>query len=166
MILTDAQRIADEVRAALTPYCDRCEIAGSIRRRCPEVGDVEIVCIRAPRSLWRFVQAVECWPAVKGKPSGRYTQRRLPGGATLDLFMATPETWGLILAVRTGSARFSHEVLARGWCEAGYVSRGGTLRHRGGWCGLAEDGPPVPVREEADLFRLIGVRWVAPWERT
>ena len=35
---------------------------------------------------------------MKGEPTGKYTQRRLPEGLTLDLFMADANNWGLILA--------------------------------------------------------------------
>ncbi len=93
---------------------------------------------------------------MKGKATERYTQRRHPSGVLLDLFMATPENWGVIFAIRTGSSRFSHEVLARGWVRAGYHSQGGMLR-RG--------ERPIPVPEEQDLFALIGIPWVEPEER-
>lgn len=38
-------RAADALAAALAPYCERIEIAGSIRRRKPEPSDIEIVAI-------------------------------------------------------------------------------------------------------------------------
>lgn len=41
--LSDALAVAEEIRDALAPACERIEIAGSIRRRKPDVGDVEIV---------------------------------------------------------------------------------------------------------------------------
>ena len=78
----------------------------------------------------------------------------------LDLFMARRENWGLIFAIRTGSAAFSHSVLASGWCRAGFVSEGGMLRRA--TCGRATCRSPVPVREERELFELIGVKWVEP----
>jgi DNA polymerase/3'-5' exonuclease PolX len=44
-----ALAIAERTRAALAPYCDRIEIAGSIRRRNPSVKDIELVAI--PRQV-------------------------------------------------------------------------------------------------------------------
>lgn len=173
MLLTDAQPLADRIVADLAPYCEpgRCVVAGSVRRRKTEVGDIEVVCI--PRQVTadlfneatvvmpEFARAVDRWPAVKGLPSGRYTQRRLPEGIVLDLFMARPANWGLILAIRTGSARYSHEVLAAGWCRQGYHSVDGYL------CGIVNGlAQRIAVPEEADLFRLAGVPWVEPEARS
>ena len=166
MNLNQATEIAERIRTELAPFCERVEIAGSIRRRKPEVGDIEIVAI--PRIveaglLWSnpethpgFCIAVNRYQAIKGKPRGKYTQRLLPEGINLDLFMARPENWGLIFAIRTGSAEYSHRVLAAGWCQAGYHSMDGMLVK-----GLHK----IPVREERDLFNLIGLPWSDPWER-
>jgi DNA polymerase/3'-5' exonuclease PolX len=75
----------------------------------------------------------------------------------LDLFMVDSDGYGLQLAIRTGSARWSHEVLARAWVRAGYRSEGGLLRR--------SDGKVVPVRTESELFQLIGLPWVHPRDR-
>lgn len=166
-----AASVADRVRTELLPFCDRCEIAGSIRRRKERVKDIEVVCIpkqvivpslltgAIDQELYPhhdFVLMVNRWLKVKGKPTGKYTQRMLPEGIPLDLFMATPENWGLIFAIRTGSAEFSHQVLAKGWVRAGYRSEGGVLMR---------NGTPTFVREERDLFELLGIPWVEPEER-
>lgn len=43
--LAAARAIAEQVRKALAPACERIEIAGSVRRERPEVHDIEIVAI-------------------------------------------------------------------------------------------------------------------------
>ena len=55
-----AVAIAEEVRALLAPACERLEVAGSIRRRRPDVGDVELVAVpkTAPARLDLFGTAV------------------------------------------------------------------------------------------------------------
>jgi DNA polymerase/3'-5' exonuclease PolX len=173
MTLTEATPIADAIVRLLTPHCDRIAIAGSVRRRKATVGDIEIVCIpstyRPPdlfstcdfgetrRSQDWIRAAYQIGRVTKGHPiDGRYIQFDRDG-VQVDLFTATAENWGLILAIRTGSAAFSHTVLARGWVRNGYTSEGGMLR-RG--------AETVPVREEADLFRLAGVAWVEPEGRS
>jgi hypothetical protein len=125
--LARAEIIAEATRAALAPYCDRIAIAGSVRRRRPMVGDLEMVC--TPKVILTGLfgdelitdphccAVVNQWPAVKGKPEGKYTQRRLPDGIMLDLFMADVENWGLIVASRTGSADLSRHILATGWVQ-------------------------------------------------
>ena len=109
MKLEQAQQIANKVKFSLSLYCSRIEIAGSTRRKCPEVRDIEIVCI--PRCLEGFCSIINSWTKVKGEPTGKYTQRILPEGIKLDIFIANPDNWGLIFAGRTGSATFSHKVL-------------------------------------------------------
>jgi DNA polymerase/3'-5' exonuclease PolX len=45
--------IAGRIVEALRPYCERIEIAGSLRREKPMVGDIEIVAIpRRPVDLF------------------------------------------------------------------------------------------------------------------
>lgn len=162
MILQEARALADQIVVQMTPYTDRCEIAGSVRRGKPEVKDIEIVCIpkktnRGTRDISFAIQIHNIGYVVKGDPCmGKYFQVWTPQNIAVDIFTATPDNWGLIYAIRTGSARFSHEVLARGWYQAGYHSNEGML-HR--------QGIPVPVREEADLFRLIGIPLLAPEDR-
>lgn len=53
---------------------------------------------------------------------------------------------------------YSHKVLACGWVRAGYKSKGGYLTD----C----NGLKVILREEKDLFELIGVPYKTPKERT
>lgn len=160
MRLDQAKAIAERVKAQLAPHCDRIEIAGSIRRQKPDVGDIEIVAIPKPYDVGLFASGiapiVDQWPKVRGVLPCKYTQRLLPEGIALDLFFATPINWGLIYAIRTGSADYSHHVLACGWVRNGYISSGGTL---------TRFGVAVPVREEVDLFRLAGVQWTEPEER-
>lgn len=157
MILYDALNIAERVLEELRPHCVRCEIAGSIRRKKAEVKDIEIVAIPKDYQVGLFesgiATVVNKWQKVKGELPCKYTQRILPEGIKLDLFFAEPENWGLIFAIRTGSADYSHKVLAAGWVKAGYQSRDGYL-----WHGRDK----YNCREEKDLFDRIGVEWIKP----
>lgn len=157
MILSRAKEIADRILAELKPCCNRIEIAGSIRREKAEPNDIEIVAIPQPYEVGLFesgiARVVNRWEKVKGELPCRYTQRILPEGVKLDLFFARPENWGLIFAIRTGSAEFSHNVLAHGWCAKGFKSVDGIL---------FKDGKPIYIREEIDLFHLIGLEYCEP----
>jgi DNA polymerase/3'-5' exonuclease PolX len=166
MQLDHAIAIAERVKAQLAPHCDRIAIAGSIRRRKPDVGDIEIVCIpkrtaAGHRSVAWVIAVIGAGRPMKGDPRiARYVQFQTRGGdgpiINVDIFTATPQNWGLIYAIRTGSADFSHWTLACGWVRNGYKSVGGML---------SRAGAAVPVREERDLFRLAGVPWVEPEAR-
>jgi DNA polymerase/3'-5' exonuclease PolX len=156
----EAYKVALEVLEQLKPHCERIEIAGSIRRKKAEVGDIEIVAIPKPYKTGLFqsgiATVVDQWKKVKGELPCKYTQRVLPAGIKLDLFFAEEGNWGLVFALRTGSAEYSHKVLANGWVRQGFKSDGGYL---------FRDGEKHEVREEKDLFKLVGVPYVEPESR-
>jgi DNA polymerase/3'-5' exonuclease PolX len=164
-----ALEIAEATLERLRPHCHRCEIAGSIRRMKPEVKDIEIVAI--PKSFEvgllesGIASVVNTWECVKGhllpfngkgELPCKYTQRILPEGIKLDLFFANKLNWGYIYAIRTGSSDFSRKVLATGWVKQGYKGIGGHL---------TLDGKIVPVPEESDLFRILGIPYANPQHR-
>ena len=164
-----ALQIANEAKRMLAPFCERIEIAGSIRRLKPEVKDIELVCIpktEAQQNLLQetlqenpvpgFIATVNQWEKVRGEPTGKYTQRLLPGGIALDLFITTPQSWGLIYAIRTGSADFSHKTLAVSWIKKGFHSKDGVL---------IRAGKHYHIREEQELFDIIGLPWIEPQNR-
>ena len=167
------KKIADDIKAKLDPFCEKIEIAGSIRRKKAEPRDIEIVCIPkkqiVPDGLFdnkevnnfKFALMVyDLGKVIKGDPSdGKYMQVELPEheGLKLDLFTATKDNWGLIFAIRTGPASYSHRTLAIGWVSAGYNSKAGMLRNN--------RGNSIPVRTEIDLFRLIGLEYMRPEQR-
>lgn len=168
MELAHARFVADTVIAKLAPYCDRLCVAGSVRRGKAECRDLEVVCIpkQTPQNNmfqerigWMreraFCNTVNQWKKVKGEPTGKYTQRILPGGETLDLFIATPENWGLILVVRTGSVDYIKKIASR-WVSFGYH----------GVDGMLHDGyHSIPIREEKELFDILGLPFVEPKDR-
>ena len=158
-----AKQQADELILLLSPHCERIEIAGSIRRKKEIIGDIEIVAIPKPYETGIFenglASVVNEWPKVKGEldyNNCKYTQRLLPNGVKLDLFFATPKNYGSILAIRTGSAEYSHKILANGWVKAGYKSEGGLL---------IRNGITFEIPEEIDLFNRIGIPYIEPEHR-
>jgi len=155
-----ALEIALNVKHMLEPYCERIEIAGSIRRMKLEVKDIEIVAIPKPYETGLFESGIATivnrWGKVKGELPCKYTQRILPEGIKLDLFFAERGNWGLIYAIRTGSADYSHKVLATGWVKRGYKSEGGYL---------VANGKQILIPEEKDLFKRIGLPFAYPQYR-
>lgn len=159
---SEANAIAEDIVNQLAPHCSQIGIAGSIRRCLPTIGDIEIVCLPLPYEsapLFRsgIATVIEQYKKVKGELPCRYTQRILPSGIKLDLFMPDPRGYGLQLAIRTGSAEWSHQVLARAWVRAGFRSEGGLLRD--------QVGRVLPCRTERELFERIGLKWVDPANR-
>jgi DNA polymerase/3'-5' exonuclease PolX len=172
-----ARAVADAAVHYLRPYCERIEIAGSIRRKKKTIGDIEIVAIpkvqRAPNLFGEpsgpeemlidqgIVDANRCeWPWLRPEVMGsRYWKlhdTRMQN-FQIDLFLVRPPAqWGPILAIRTGSADFSRRLMvalrARGYrCEDGRV--------------LDRKGEVIDCPEERDLFEAAGMRWIVPESR-
>lgn len=165
MRLEQARTIAERYRRKLQPFCEKIEIAGSIRRERPTVKDIELVCIpktfkpvvktlfgdEAPqpaRPIKEFCDLVNEWEAVKGSPAGKYTQRVLIEGIKLDLFMTTRDNWGLIFMIRTGSADYSKKMLGI-IKTAGFKSDGGQLVD-------TDTGEIIPVKTEKEFYQVTG----------
>lgn len=179
MLLKNAQRIAEEFCRRIAPYCDRVQIAGSVRRESAQVKDVEIVCIPATRlmrpagsmfeedgqPLYPFLdQAVKesgsCLAKDEAMPRWGERYRRLiythPAWQTdnrivIDLFLTIPGSWGLILALRTGPADFS-KLLVTQRSKAGLLPD--DCQVSGGY--VYRGNSPVPLTEEEQFFKLLG----------
>ena len=186
--LEQASWIATSILGQLAPACERIEIAGSIRRRKPEVGDIELVAVPRIEStveydLWgnqvtttrSLLNARRDELLDEGtlaehpddpKRGPRYSKLWIPdAGVQLDLFTASADfSFGLILLLRTGPADYSQRFVTqiKQRRPAHHVA-GGEL-HGGMQCW----GTPctvVPTPEERDVFRATGVPWVEPWDR-
>ena len=166
--LGQAETIAAKVIALLAPHCERIDVAGSVRRKRLTIGDIEIVCIPKPYQAEPLFASglatvVNHWPKIIGGLPCKYTKRELPEGINLDLFMVERNNFGLQLAIRTGSAAWSHQVLAKGWVRAGFHSKDGLLRR---WDNTGGSfGSVVPTPTERVLFDLIELPWTPPEQR-
>lgn len=170
--LKTATTIAHEVVQQLAPHCQRIEIAGSIRRKKSTVKDIEIVCIpkqvevpgqidlfgtASPITVRdpEFMKVVDSYGFVRGKSTGKYMQRIRADHATIDIFVAEPDTWGYILMLRTGSKEFNINLIKR-LKDRNYHCRDGTVYWR---------DRPIIVREEQDMFRFAGIVYTRPEDR-
>lgn len=189
-----AKRIADKIVRLLSPDCDIIHIAGSIRRKKPDVKDIEIVCLpkKIPTDTDLFGGAgdyrvgadfphtisVISAEIVKGHVNGRYMQIRLKGSSPtsaimLDLFMPQPDDYYRQLAIRTGSADYSAAVLATAWRKNGWVGTAQGLRRMddcekstSGWKIVNEKGDRPPVwKSEEEFFKWLGIEYTAPENR-
>lgn len=168
MELTEAQKLAKEIKTHLSPYCEKIGIGGSIRRKKPVVKDLEIICIpkRVPRTNLfnevvgsevhpQFVSMVKKWPKRKGSASGKHTQRQLPT-ILLDLFMCDADNWGYIACLRTGSKEWFQRVMLPAAQDHYYTLRDGYV-----WYGDKK----VSVPTEKAFFQLLKVPFVEPENR-
>lgn len=169
MKLLHAQCFAEKIVTALAPFCDKIEVAGSIRRKRPEVGDVDIVCI--PRGIEGRAAVIErCRKSGHLVKNGPQYVEFLYGGplgpaqldlwfahaGKSDLFNSTPSNWGMLLLARTGSKE--HNVKLAGIAKA----KGLTFKPHDG----IESGDVIVASEtEEAIFAALGVPFVQPENR-
>ncbi|MBC7428906.1 MAG: hypothetical protein H7336_09865 [Bacteriovorax sp.] len=182
-----ASNIAIALCYQLQPYCSKINIAGSIRRKKAEVGDIEIVCtpnkIKVGQvslfggstekvSCKEFHDVVTTFGVIElGNPDGRQMKILLPQGIKLDLFMPQEPDYFRIYAIRTGSSLFSSMVLASSWKRNGWCGTDQGLRKiidciqvgDNKWKVLNTAGqrPPFWASEE-EFFEWLGVKYLHP----
>ncbi len=165
--LSIAEGLASNLMAMLLPFIDRLAVAGSVRRRKADVGDIEIVCIpRAEFNLlgesYRTDMKIEAAIYEAGfkfiKNGERFKQFDM-GPCKVDLFITTPECWGMIYTIRTGSAEFSHRLVTPksmgGLLPSDMQVENGRIKHRG-------TGQLYATPEEEDVFSVIGLEYIPP----
>lgn len=188
--LREAQVQATALVRLLRDACVRIEVAGSVRRRRPDVGDLEIVAIAATApaqtTLWgeqvgerdlleeRLLGLLALTDGLvrrretNGRPAWGPRYKRLWYRDTpVDLFVARPETFGLAMAVRTGPAEFSHQLVTPSFTRTRtgrpgllppYLRVQDGLRYR-------TSGELLPTPEEVDVWRALQLRWRDPEDR-
>jgi len=154
MKLEQALKTAEYVVSKLSPYCGRIEVAGSVRRRKPEVRDVDIVLI--PSDPWNLHHEIRGMGHVR--MSGDKLTRVMVGGVQVDLYFASPATWATLLLIRTGPRESNIRLCAlakkRGWHLA---ANGDGL--------FDENGRRIAGDSEESIFEALGLPFLAPEQR-
>lgn len=184
--LLDASRLASSLVVPFLMSVNRMEIAGSIRRRKPMVGDIEILFI--PKMVEKQVDllmtrmepatdevienlikrgVLEKRKNVNGSemfgPKNKL-MRHVASGVPVDLFATDEASWFNYLVCRTGPAesntRIASLAKARGWTWHPYkhgFSRGGVLT-----------GEPEEwrwIHSEEEVFEFVGLPYLPPEKR-
>lgn len=180
---SEAIGVARVLCAVLGPHCepDRIVVAGSLRRRKEQVGDVEIVYVSHTVQVMDSLFETKQHPSVDGALAdligcGEIAMRKNVNGSTMwgaknklavhvassipvDFFATTEEAWFNYLVCRTGGAesnlRIATEAQRRGWKWNPYGA---------GFTELST-GAVIPVKCERDVFELLGLDYLEPWQR-
>lgn len=179
---TEALAVASDLLEALNDVTERITIAGSIRRRKPTVGDVELLFIptiadrRIPGDLFACTEPVDLAGErleamltagilakrlnVEGRPTWGIRNKlavHVATGIPVDLFATTASSWWNYLVCRTGPAESNTEIAtraqARGWKWQPYGA------------GFLTPAGVHQVTSEADVFHAVGLAYRAPDER-
>lgn len=189
MQFAEARKLAIDICYKLQPHCDKINLAGGVRRRKPDCHDIEVICLPKQIVLKDLFDAPigsmvdpafsttvqkELGKVVKGKPEGRMMQIKLPENIMLDLFMPQPDDYFRQYAIRTGSADFSHTIIASSWKKLGWVGTPHGLRRidqciekdSGGkpiWICTSSNPTLPPVwQSEQEFFDFIKVKFLEP----
>ncbi len=170
MELNKAKAIAGYIKTLLEPSCYRIEIAGSIRRQKPDVGDIELLCIpkyiggidqldREIGSL--FVKGIldyrrnKLGSTVYGEKNKLLLHKE--SGIGVDVFSTTEECWPVALVVRTGgertNKRIAYTALKKGYRFHAY-GRGFSTPHG-----------EIICRSEQEVFEAVGLPYLEPEDR-
>jgi len=179
--LSKAFAVAVQLESRLAPFCERIEIAGSIRRQKETVGDIEILFVpksaKRMRDLFIEEEYSLAWaevdrmigkeldkrPNVNGQVAWG-DQNRLAihtaSGIPVDFFATTQDKWWNSLVVRTGGKEnnmaICAEAIRKGWNFEAY----GTGYHR-----TLGDKPHHQTTSERDVYEFIGLRYIRPEDR-
>jgi DNA polymerase/3'-5' exonuclease PolX len=152
--LSHAIEVAESIKAQIAPFCEQLEIAGSICRKKPECGDIDLVVTPKQTELFQpgIESVIDQWEIVKGVYPCKYTQRILPSGEKIEIHFADKINFGFIHFIRIGSAEFSHD-MAKAWARLGYHGVDGHL---------SKNGIIRPVMDEEEIFQICGRAYIKP----
>ncbi len=139
-LLHHARAEAESLRQALAglPGVERVEIAGSVRRCCEIIRDVDLVVLHAPEARDALVKSLGTTPGVTEFVGNEgYVTLRFDTGLVADVGLSTARDFGLYWVRATGSAEHVRQLEARG------VGTG-------------------PFPDEASVYRAAGLAWIPP----
>jgi DNA polymerase (family 10) len=158
--LDDAAHLAELLRRILLgqPGVRRVEPAGSLRRGCETVGDLDLLCIAddGPAVVGTFTQlggVLQVLGAGETKASVRY-QRRAGREIQVDLRVVPETSFGCAWQYFTGSkehnVRLRELAARRGWTLNEYA--------------LADvaSGAVIASRTEEEVYAALGLPWIPP----
>jgi DNA polymerase (family 10) len=163
MNLEEAERLAFKVIQTIENCCEKVQVAGSIRRRRGEVNDIDIVAIPKPFMWPRIPILMKSELDAKLAANGSELIRMhipfansLEGKAQVDFYAATPETWGVILLIRTGSRDHNVRLCVHAKALGMMLSAAR---------GVLENSVVIASKTEEDIFKALLLDYVAPQDR-
>lgn len=155
-----AVQIARQVSDEMAPLVVRSKAVGSLRRRSPEVGDIEFVV--EPRMIADLVghetpdldplmAQAEKWGEISMAGTRMVQVKKVYGSSlTLELYLCWPPSdWGSMLVVRTGPWELGRALMGR-------LNHLG-IKHQGHHLRRKATSELIPTPTEEDFFRAAGL---------
>lgn len=183
--LAQALQDAAAFRSLFADCFEKWEVAGSVRRKKPDVGDIEHVVIpkfvdpqgglfgggSPVNAIWKRMDDFES-RAMYGITKAVYIDKNekssnrwgelyrgvMFAGMKHEIFVATKDNWGAQFLIRTGPGDYSRKVVDKIRTDGFYRQQGGNLIH------LASGGI-TSVPDERIYLNLAGMPWKEPEAR-
>ncbi|MCA1570019.1 MAG: DNA polymerase/3'-5' exonuclease PolX [Chloroflexi bacterium] len=156
LLIHDADALIADLVARLRDVrgVHRIEVAGSLRRRRPTVGDLDL--LAAVDDATGLIGKLDALAEVEKVLSAGTDKSSivLRDGPRVDLMVCPPAAWGTHLVHFTGSK--DHNIALRGMA----LDRGWSLSEKG--FKVIETGELLLDAEEADVYQRLGLPWIAP----
>jgi DNA polymerase/3'-5' exonuclease PolX len=182
----DALKLAEAIKVQLEPWCERIEIVGSLRRQKDMVGDIELLFIPKLETVVKdmFSEANSemvdlCAKRIDYLLGVGFFEKRpsetnvftwgplnklaihKATGIAVDLF-AEPNAsdWARSMVIRTGPAKLNIQLI-----ESGF-RKGLRVHAYGDSLTKVVTGEVIPCASEEQFFKLCGMPWMTPRERS
>ena len=157
-----ASAVARKLVEELSPACERIEVVGSLRRKRPHVHDIDVVVVpdRSGESLNATLHALMTRGSLSLQRSGERVKSFIAAktGIPIDIYIASPATFSMLVLIRTGSREHNIRLAARAK-ELG-------MRLKASGEGLEDRaGSVIQIENEEDVFRLLQLAYVPPEAR-
>ena len=155
--LAEAVRISKAVLAIVSKTLNPCEIVGSIRRKKPYCKDIDSVGVGSLENAFKaLTRHFKTEFKVKGPKVTKLYIETEHGKVQIDLYCATPQTFGIHKLIRTGSAE--HNM----WLASYAIKNGFRLKYSEG---LLKDGKVVAGETEDGVFEALSLKVPKPEKR-
>lgn len=153
-LLGEVYGIAEEVKRKMqqSGLADRCEIAGSIRRRKEVVKDIDMIATSSDASkLMDYFTALEQVEHVLAKGETKTTVR-LQNGINMDLRVVPDKEYPYVLNHFTGSKEHNTAIRHRAKAMGIKVNE----------YGLFKEEKLIECQSEADIYTVLGLDYIVP----
>lgn len=158
--LKEAEKIADQVKTAVSAHCETIEVAGSIRHQKAKVHDIDFVAVTKSDNEWEKISETLKPMKTKLNRSGKGVIKALlhyKGSLfQADFYRAKSSTFGIHLLVRTGSAE--HNMRLTGYA----ISKGIRIKYSEG---LIKNSSVIAGEDEKGVFEALGLPYPLPFQR-
>jgi len=158
-----AKELAEKVCKELEQWCEKIEIAGSIRRKKPIVHDIDLIGIPKEEYTREFVAQKFCSMGQKVMVSGFTKSSIVKDGIQIDLNLNARNqgNYGSLLLHFTGSAGSNMKLRT-------VAKKKGYMLNQYGVYALNEDGSTrecIAGATEESVFEVLGLAFVPPERR-